>query len=192
MRILAAVLHSLCVVLAVTAIETLGVTAAQAQVPPPAALPPPPPPPQGYGPNDRTNDMRDEQIRADEAYGRAVERWAAENCVLERDNKTAAGAVIGGVLGAVSGAALGRGPGAVVGGTMGAVAGAAVGASSTSPGCPPGYVVRPSAPPFVFVDYGPRWVYVAPPDYRPWISIDGHWGYRPYPYHRFWREHHWH
>jgi hypothetical protein len=153
--------------------------------------PPPPPPPPGYGSHDLAYDAHPERIQANEAYEHAIESWAAENCVLERDNKTAAGAVIGGVLGALSGAALGKGAGAVVGGAVGATAGAAVGASSTSPGCPPGYVVRQGAPAFVFVNPAPQWVYVAPPDYRPWILINGRWVYRPYPYHRFWRAHYW-
>jgi hypothetical protein len=153
--------------------------------------PPPPSPPPGYGSQDLAYDAQQARIQADEAYEHAIESWAAENCVLERDNKTAAGAVIGGVLGALTGGALGKGAGAVVGGAVGATAGAAVGASSTSPGCPPGYVVRQGAPAFAFVRPVPEWVYVAPPDYRPWILINGHWVYRPYPYHHFWRAHYW-
>jgi hypothetical protein len=153
--------------------------------------PPPPLPPSGYSDADRSRDLVQAQIDADRAYERAVEQWAAENCVREQDSKTVAGAVIGGVLGALTGGAVGRGTGAAVGGALGAVAGAAVGASSTSPGCPPGYVVRAGAPAFYYVYHGPEWVYVAPPDYRPWIWVEGHWIYRPYPYHRFWRLHHW-
>jgi hypothetical protein len=162
--------------------------------PPPGFVygaPPPPPPPVGYSDSDRRRDLVQAQIEADRAYARAVERWAAANCVREQDNRTVAGAVIGGVLGALTGGAVGRGGGAAVGGAVGAVAGAAVGAGSTSPGCPPGYVVRTGAPPFYYVYHGPEWVYVAPPDYRPWIWIEGHWIYRPYPYHHFWRLRHW-
>jgi hypothetical protein len=168
-------------------------TLVQADPPPDIVYgaPPPPPPPAGYSESDRSRDLVEAETAADRAYARAVERWAAENCVRERDNRTAAGAVIGGVLGALTGAAVGRGPGAAAGGVLGAVAGATVGASSTSPGCPPGYVVRASAPPFRFVYPGPEWVYVAPPDYRPWIWVEDHWIYRPYPYHRFWRLHYW-
>jgi hypothetical protein len=168
-------------------------TLARADPPPDIVYgaPPPPPPPVGYGESDRRRDLVEAEIEADRAYARAVERWASENCVRERDDRTAAGAVIGGVLGALTGGAVGRGPGAAVGGVLGAVAGATVGASSTSPGCPPGYVVRAGAPPFRFVYAGPEWVYVAPPDYRPWIWVEGHWIYRPYPYHRFWRLHYW-
>jgi hypothetical protein len=153
--------------------------------------PPPPPPPSGYSDADRSRDLAQAQIDADRSYQRAVEQWAAANCVREQDNRTVAGAVIGGALGALTGGVVGRGPGAAVGGAVGAVAGAAVGAGSTSPGCPPGYVVRVGAPPFYYVYHGPEWVYVAPPDYRPWIWVGGRWFYRPYPYYRFWRLHHW-
>ena len=32
-------------------------------------------------------------------------------------------------------------------------------------------------------------VYDAPPGYNPWIWYDGRYMYRPYPYHRYYREH---
>jgi hypothetical protein len=101
----------------------------------------------------------------------------------------AAGAVIGGILGAIVGGSLaGRhdGGGAVVAGAaLGAAGGAAVAASTgsneTSPGCPPGYVVRHNAPTYAY-SY-PDYYYAAPGWYRPWIYTGGAWIYRPYPYH---------
>ena len=153
---------------------------------------PPPEPPNGYGPSDQSIDTQSAQVQANLAYERAVERWSAANCVRERNNNVAAGAVIGGVLGAITGGAIGRGGGAAaVGGVLGATAGAAVGASTTSPGCPPGFVVRPGAPTFVYAP-PPGWGYAAPPDYRPWVLVNGRWVYRPYPYHRYWRRRYWH
>jgi hypothetical protein len=124
----------------------------------------------------------------DRAYADQYSRWAAENCVDQRNNNTAAGAVIGGVLGAVLGSNVAghgaRTGGAIVGGALGATAGAAVGAS-VNPGatCPPGYVVRAGAPTFYYVGpvygadvmYGPGW-------YQPWVWVDDHWVYRPYRY----------
>ena len=176
--------------------------------------PPPPPPDNGYGPPpnyqpgyaygdpnepppegydnryDSSAQARDEDAR----YADAVQRWSAENCVDQRNNNAVAGAVVGGVLGAILGSSIaGRGShaaGAVVGGAAGAMAGSAIGASSTSPGCPPGYVVREGAPPFApgFVFVG-GYSYIAPPGYRPWIWTGGRWVYRPYPYHRYWYRH---
>jgi len=183
----------------------------QAQPGPPPPPPPAPPPgyepgyaygspdvapPEGYrGRHDDSPQAREEDRR----YGEYVERWAAENCYDQRRENQAAGAVIGGVFGAILGSAVaGRhshGAGAVVGGLTGALAGSAIGASSTSPGCPPGYFVRPGAPVFAPPAFGGGFVYAAPPGYRPWIWSDGHWGYRPYPYHRYWygyeRRHRW-
>jgi hypothetical protein len=134
---------------------------------------------------------------ADRAYADQYSRWAAQYCVDKRNNE-AAGAAIGGVLGAILGSGLaGRGAhvgGAVVGGALGATAGAAIGAHA-KPGaaCPPGYVIAPGAPAFVYagpplapaVVYGPDW-------YQPWVWVDGRWVYRPYRYwywdHRaYWR-----
>jgi hypothetical protein len=168
--------------------------------PPPGAPPDevqreqgPPRPPSGY--SDRY-DQTDQARREDEEYSRRAQDWAARYCYRRSDN-AAGGAIIGGVLGALLGGGIaGRGnhtSGALIGGAVGAVAGASVGASSTSPGCPPGMVVREDAPPF----YGPTfvggYVYDAPPDYRPWIWYGGRWVYRPYPYHRYWyhEHHHW-
>jgi len=146
------------------------------------------PPPDGYDDSYRRYDFSDRARREDERYAGSVERWAEENCVDQRNN-AAAGAVIGGVLGAIIGSGVaGRGNhtgGALVGGALGAMAGSAIGASSTSPGCPPGYTVRSGAAAFQpgFVFYG-GYGYDAPPGYRPWIWTGGRWAYRPYPYHR--------
>lgn len=149
----------------------------------------PPPPPPGY------NDQYDDTVRArqeDEAYARAAQDWASRYCYRRSDN-AAGGAIIGGVLGALLGGGIaGRGnhtSGALVGGAVGAVAGASIGASSTSPGCPPGMVVRADAPPMPYSFYG-GYVYAAPADYRPWIWYGGRWVYRPYPYHRYWYRSH--
>jgi hypothetical protein len=152
------------------------------------------PPPAGYSRADLWDDSSEAARAADARYTYEAERWAAENCVEQRANNTAAGAVIGGLLGAVAGSGLaGRhehAAGAVVGGVAGALAGGAIGGSATNPSCPPGYVLRPAAPPF---DPGPVYrdvVYVQPAWYDPWIWYGGHWIYRPYPYHRFWFRHH--
>lgn len=158
------------------------------------------PPPEGWSPQQGNYDNSPQAQDEDARYAQAVQQWSAENCVQQRNNNAAAGAIVGGVLGALVGSSIaGRGnhaAGAVFGGATGAIAGASIGASQTSPGCPPGYVVREGAPPmpaFVFVGgYG----YVAPPGYRPWIWVGGRWVYRPYPYHRYWyrheRGHGWH
>jgi hypothetical protein len=113
--------------------------------------------------------------------------------VNQRAGNAAAGAVIGGILGAVIGSAASGGYGGAVaaGAVVGGTAGAAVGSSAAAnPNCPPGYVVRAGAPAFYPGPvYGPN-VYVAPSWYNPWISYGGHWIYRPYPYHRYWYQHH--
>jgi hypothetical protein len=114
---------------------------------------------------------------------------ARDNCVKSRGD-TAGGAVLGGILGALIGGALGgrhdHGTGVLAGAAVGAVGGAAVASSSrgeTSPGCPPGYVVRRNAATYV---YAPNdYYYAAPGWYRPWVFIDGYWAYRPYPYHTY-------
>ncbi|MDE2302086.1 MAG: hypothetical protein KGK11_05955 [Sphingomonadales bacterium] len=167
--------------------------------PPPGDVPPPvgydgtrmPPPPPGYqqGP-----DWRDQQA-ADQRYAWQAEQWAHEFCVKAHGN-TAAGAVIGGVLGMIVGGGIAgpgsRGFGSFAGGALGAGAGAAIASNSnsdaTSPGCPPGFVVRGGA------RWGyapPGYYYAAPGWYRPWVFIDGNWIYRPYPYHS-WYWHHYH
>jgi hypothetical protein len=150
------------------------------------------PPPAGYSADTQRDDDSDTARAADERYAYQAEQWAAENCMEQRANSTAAGTVIGGLLGAIAGSGLaGRGShaaGAVVGGAAGAVAGGAIGRSS-SPDCPPGYALRASPPAF---DPGPVYpdvVYVQPTWYDPWIWYGGHWIYRPYPYHRFWFRH---
>jgi hypothetical protein len=139
-----------------------------------------PPPPNSY-----------QQQQYDQDYGRQYSAWAAQYCVDRRNNNTAAGAVIGGVLGSIIGSGVaGRGShfaGAVVGGAVGATAGAAIGSSSTDMrGCPPGYIVASGAPAFVYSGgYAPG--FYAPAWYHPWVWSSGRWMYRPY---RTWyREH---
>jgi hypothetical protein len=150
------------------------------------------PPPPGYDNGDATYD--DQSQQADQDYAQRYSAWAAQYCVDQRNNNTAAGAIIGGVFGAVLGSAIaGRGShaaGAVVGGALGAGTGAAIGSSSGAPGgCPPGYVVRSGAPGFYYAG-GP--VYAGPAWYRPWVFTGGRWIYHPYRYwywnHRnYWR-----
>lgn len=154
----------------------------------------PPPPPPGYEKSEDYGRWSEQDSR----YAAEAERWARDNCVKSRP-KTGEGALIGGVLGAIIGSALSSGVGhhhhgssaggTVAGLAVGAVAGAAIGSSSggeTSPGCPPGYAVRRNATVYVYqTDY----VYAAPGWYRPWVYSGGYWAYRPYPYHRWYREH---
>lgn len=158
--------------------------------PPPEPIAPPgyngtqmPPPPPGYaaGPDMAAQQGEDEQ------YAAAAQQWMAQNCVKSHNN-AAAGAVVGGILGAIVGGGMAgwhnRGAGMVVGGAVGAGAGAMVGASSgneTSPGCPPGYVVRQGAYGFGYAP--PGYYYAAPAWYQPWVFVGGAWVYRPYPYH---------
>ena len=159
------------------------------QQPDPALQPPP-----GYSAQDAQQDASPAQRQYDQQYAAAAEAWSNTNCIRQEQNRTAAGAIIGGVLGAVIGSSVAgrydRGAGAVVGGGLGAIAGGAI-ANSSGPGCPPGFVLRPGAPTFA---YGPppggvTVVYDAPTWYNPWIWYNGAWIYRPYPYHRYWREH---
>ena len=151
-------------------------------------------PPPGYTAQDAQRDASQQERQYDQQYAAAAEQWSEANCVRQEQNRTAAGAIIGGVLGAVIGSAAAgrhdRGAGAIVGGGLGAIAGGAV-ANSSGPGCPPGFVLRSGAPTFV---YGPppggvAVVYDAPTWYNPWIWYNGAWIYRPYPYHRYWGEH---
>ncbi len=141
------------------------------------------PPPEEYG-EGASYDPRYQQY--DEQYGDYASRWAYENCVRERQGGAVAGAVIGGVLGAVVGSNVAgrhnRTEGAIVGGALGATAGAAVGSNAgRSIDCPPGYVLRAGAAPFVYAGpvYGPS-VYHAPGWYRPWVWVGGRYVYRPY------------
>jgi len=83
----------------------------------------------------------------------------------------------------------GRGGAVVAGTVIGAVGGAAVASGpsgETSPGCPPGYVVRRDAPPYAYPT--PGYYYAAPGWYAPWVFVDGYWVFRPYPYH----DYYWH
>jgi hypothetical protein len=151
-------------------------------------------PPPGYSAQDAQRDATPAERQYDQQYAASAEAWSQANCVRQEQNRNAAGAIIGGVLGAVIGSSVAgrydRGAGAVVGGGLGAIAGGAI-ASSQGPGCPPGFVLRAGAPPFA---YGPPpgasvVVYDAPSWYNPWIWYNGAWIYRPYPYHRYWGEH---
>jgi hypothetical protein len=196
------------VVIGIVAISLFDSGLAVAQMPPPpgsnyGAPPPPPPgatysmpPPPGMNPQDATADMSPQARAQDDQYSYAAEQWAAQNCVAQRANDTAAGAVIGGLVGALAGAGLAghhdRGAGIVAGGAVGAIAGGAIGgsAAASNPNCPPGYVLRGGAPPFYPGPvYGPV-VYAAPGWYNPWVWYGGHWIYRPYPYHRYWYRSH--
>ena len=141
------------------------------------------PPPPGY--DNQGGAYDDQSQRTDDDYSQRYAGWAAQNCVDQRNNNTAAGAIIGGILGAVVGSSIAgrgdRGAGAVVGGALGAGTGAAIGSNSSGgAGCPPGYVVRGGAPAFYYGGYGPGVVYAGPSWYRPWVWAGGRWTYRPY------------
>ena len=148
----------------------------------------PPPPPRGYNPAaiDRAQAERDARYAAD------AEAWARDNCVKARSNATA-GAVIGGIFGALVGNGLSSrhdgGFGTLAGAAVGAVGGAAIGGSTaneTSPGCPPGFVVRSGAAPYSYdTVYFSNYYYAAPGWYRPWVYVGDRWTYRPYPYHDY-------
>ena len=149
----------------------------------------PPPPPPGYQSYQGSDQYRDDPA-ADQRYERDAERWARDNCVKSRGD-AGTGAVVGGIFGAIIGSALGgrhsHGAGTVTGAVLGAGAGAVIasnsGGNETSPGCPPGYVVRRGAPDYAYSQ--PDYYYAAPGWYRPWVFIDGYWSYRPYPYHTY-------
>jgi hypothetical protein len=148
--------------------------------PPQGQYAPPPPGAENSG-------AYDAQTQAyDRDYAARYSAWAAQNCIDRRNNNTAAGAIIGGVLGAVIGGNIaGRGEhfgGAVVGGALGATAGAAIGSSSTDTrGCPPGYYIRAGAPAFYYGGpYVAPAVVVGPGWYNPWFWSGGRWVYRPY------------
>lgn len=151
----------------------------------------PPPPPVGY-----LADQEDAaQYAQDQRYEAYAEDWSQRYCVKARSN-AAAGAVIGGLFGALLGSSVAgrhdRGAGAFIGGVAGAAGGAAIGDSSrneTSPGCPPGFVVRNGAPAFYYDGYGSSYYYAAPVWYRPWVFYGGRWTYRPYPYHAWYYRH---
>ncbi|MBB3358063.1 MULTISPECIES: hypothetical protein [unclassified Novosphingobium] len=148
----------------------------------------PPPPPPGYSPAaiDQAQAERDARYAAD------AEAWARDNCVKARSNATA-GAVIGGIFGALVGNGLSSrhdgGFGTLAGAAVGAVGGAAIGGSTanqTSPGCPPGFVVRSGAAPYSYdTVYFSNYYYAAPGWYRPWVYVGDRWTYRPYPYHDY-------
>jgi hypothetical protein len=125
----------------------------------------------------------DQAQQQDEAYADEYSRWAAQYCVSQANN-TAAGAVIGGILGAGIGAAVSHnaGRGALVGGAIGAGTGAVAGAASTPGGCPPGYVIAAGAPAFAYGGPSVAW---APTWYRPWVWAGGRWVYHPYR-HWYW------
>ena len=151
-------------------------------------------PPPGYRPEDSRDDASAQAREEDRRYSYEAERWAAENCVAQRANNTAAGAVIGGILGALVGSGLSSrhdsGAGIIAGAGLGAIAGGAIGGSAANnPNCPPGYGLRSGAAPFGGAPIYGDVVYVAPPDYNPWFWYGGRWTYRPYPYHRYWYRH---
>lgn len=165
---------------------------------PPAPPPPPsgydgsqpPPPPPGYqaGPDAA------QQSAQDQRYAAYAQQWAQAYCVKAHAD-TGTGAVIGGAIGALLGAGVAgrhdRGAGALVGAGVGALGGAAVASGSdsnaTSPGCPPGFVVRGGAPAFAYG--GADYAYAAPGWYHPWVMYGGVWTYRPYPYHVWYYRH---
>ena len=172
------------------------------QQPPPAPYGAPPQggyqdpalqPPPGYSAQDAQRDAAPQARDYDRGYAAAAEQWSAANCIRQEQNRTATGAIIGGILGAVIGSSVAgrhdQGAGAVIGGALGATAGGAI-ANNQGPACPPGFVLRAGAPAFY---YGPPpgavVVYDQPTWYNPWIWYDGRWMYRPYPYHRYWGEH---
>lgn len=160
--------------------------------PPPHDMPPPrgydgtrpPPPPPGYDPGPGYA----AQQQADQRYAYEAEQWSRQYCVKAHGN-AGTGAIIGGIFGAILGGGLsGRhssGAGVFAGAAVGAAGGAVIagssGSNATSPGCPPGYVVRGGAPGYAYA--APSYYYAAPGWYRPWVFIDGAWAYRPYPYH---------
>jgi len=147
----------------------------------------PPPPPPGY----RPDPAYAPNTVADQRYEAYAEDWAARNCVKSSGN-TASGAVIGGLFGALLGSSIAgyhdRGAGALMGGIAGAAGGAAVGSAqdnATSPGCPPGFVVRRGASDFYYDGRDTGYYYAAPTWYHPWVFVEGRWSYRPYPYHNW-------
>ncbi|MFI4973933.1 MAG: hypothetical protein ACHP84_05275 [Caulobacterales bacterium] len=150
------------------------------------------PPPPGYQRQDAGDEESPEARQQDQRYSYEAERWAARNCVEQRQNNTAAGAVIGGILGAIIGGGLSRGydrgssvaAGAVIGGTAGAAIGHSANADNAN--CPPGYALRAGAEPFYPGPVYGEVLYAAPVWYDPWIWYGNHWIYRPYPYHRYW------
>ncbi len=142
------------------------------------------PPPTGYERPGAAYDGRAQQY--DREYADRYSRWAAQYCIDRRNDNTAAGAVIGGVLGAIIGSSVAgrgdRGAGAFVGGALGVGTGAIIGSQSSGPGgCPPGYYARSGAPTFVYG--GPAYGVVTGPSwYNPWVWSGGAWVYRPYRY----------
>ena len=156
----------------------------RSEVAPPAGSYAEPPP--GYS-DDGSAYYDDRAQQYDRDYADRYSAWAAANCVNQRNNNAAAGAIIGGVLGAVVGSNVaGRGnrtAGGIVGGAVGATAGASIGANSGAGAyCPPGYVVRSGAPAFVYSGpYGGAY-YGGPGWYNPWVFVGGRYVYRPYRY----------
>lgn len=151
----------------------------QEAAPPPGSYAEPPP---GY--NDGEAYYDDQAQSYDRDYADRYSAWAAQNCVNQRNNNAAAGAIIGGVLGAVVGSNVSgrhnRTGGAIVGGAVGATAGASIGANSgNGANCPPGYVVRAGAPAFY---YGGPAYYAGPSWYNPWVFVGGRYVYHPYRY----------
>jgi len=153
----------------------------------------PPPPPPGYQPGADDPALRDQ----DQRYSLYAEQWSRDNCIKAHGD-TGAGALIGGAIGAIIGSGFGgHGAGALAGAAVGAAGGAVVadstGSNATSPGCPPGFVVRRDAPVFAYGGYGGQpYAYAAPGWYQPWVFYGGVWTYRPYPYHVWYSRHYGH
>jgi hypothetical protein len=163
--------------------------------------PPPPPPPSGYDgsqppppPPGYQQGQDPRQQEQDRQYAAYAQQWAQAYCIKAHAD-TGTGAVIGGAIGAILGSGLsGRhdhAGGAILGAGVGALGGAAVASgtdsNATSPGCPPGFVVRGGAPAFGYAPQG--YYYAAPGWYRPWVFYGGVWTYRPYPYHVWYYRH---
>ena len=206
-RLRAATASLACLAFAAVSTTEAGAQPPAAPPPPkaaPAAEPPPPPgaqggysdpalqPPPGYSAQDADHDASAAERAYDQGYAAAAEQWSTANCMRQEQERTAAGAIIGGVLGAVIGSGVaGRGAhgaGALVGGGLGATAGGLI-ANGQGPGCPPGFTLREGAPAFAYTPAPAAYPYAAPSWYNPWLWYDGRWVYRPYPYHRYWNDH---
>ena len=164
-------------------VSAAGLEPAAAQSGPPPGYSEAAPPSGSYAepPPGADSDMAydDQAQQQDEAYADAYSRWSAQYCVSQANN-TAAGAVIGGLLGAGIGAAVSHnaGRGALVGGAIGAGTGAVAGAASAQGAGPPGEVLAGGAPAFAYG--GGAYVAYAPAWYNPWVWAGGRWVYHPY------------
>ena len=170
------------------------------------------PPPQPYAPPPRGEYASPPQAAGGQGYNGGYyqpshgdeqarhDQWAARNCISQRNNNTAAGAIFGGAAGALLGFSFAgwaaRGAWALFGGTMGATLGAALGSSANT--CSNDYASA-GAPPYgggaayayAGPAYGPGPAPYAPayspagPAYRsaphgPWMWTGERWVHRPY------------